>query len=292
MTFKDCNPLAVFLYFAGILLISMFIPHPLILFISFLGASGFCVLLISAKQFFKEIRLCLVLTFLITVLNPFISHNGVTTLFYFNDNPVTLEAYLYGAGIGLMVSTVFLWCKALGTVFTVERTVYLFGKAAPKIAIVLTVALRYIPLLRKQSKKISEAQKLIGLRSSDGYYDRIKAHLQMFSSLIGWSIENAVETANAMRAKGYGAGKRTAYSDFSFRPFDALLVLFTVAFSIVVFISSFRQTIDFSYYPEIKMNEFSVLGIAAVMAFTALAFLPLILEVKERVKWKRLKLKI
>ena len=292
MTFKNCNPFTAFLYFLGILLISMFIPHPLLLLISFIGASSFCLLLINIGDFLKEIRFCFILFCLITAFNPFISHNGVTILLYFNDNPVTLEAYLYGAGIGLMVSTVFLWCKALSTVFTSDRTVYLFGKATPKTALVLTVALRYIPALKKQSKRISEAQKLNGLTASDGYFDRIKAYLQMFSSLIGWSLENAVETANAMRAKGYGTAKRTAYSDYSFRISDICIIALTTVFSGVVFVGSLRHKIDFSYYPAISMNKLTVLGITTIITFTAMAFLPTILEVKERIKWKRLQSKI
>lgn len=292
MTFKNCNPVSAAVYFAGMLLISMFIPHPALLIISFIGASVFCLFLTGVKVFLREIRFCLILACLITALNPLISHNGVTTLYYFNDNPVTLEAYLYGVGIGLMVSTVFLWCKALSTVFSADRTVYLFGKATPKTALVLTVALRYIPVLKKQSKRIREAQKLNGLTASDGYFDRVKAYLQMFSTLVGWSLENAVETANAMRAKGYGKGKRTAYSDIAFRVSDFLLISLTVVFSAGVFVSSFNHEIDFSYYPAIKMNTFSITGISAMLLFALLAFLPVILEVKERVKWKRLKSKI
>lgn len=35
---------------------------------------------------------------LVAVTNPLFSHNGVTPLFYLNGNPVTLEAFVYGAG--------------------------------------------------------------------------------------------------------------------------------------------------------------------------------------------------
>ena len=48
--------------------------------------------------------------FVITLLiNPVISHNGVTVLFFVNDNPVTAEALVYGSAVGAMIVSVMYW---------------------------------------------------------------------------------------------------------------------------------------------------------------------------------------
>ena len=39
----------------------------------------------------------------LALINPLISHNGATVLFVMNDNPVTLEALLYGINSAAMV---------------------------------------------------------------------------------------------------------------------------------------------------------------------------------------------
>ncbi|MBO4468446.1 MAG: energy-coupling factor transporter transmembrane protein EcfT [Clostridia bacterium] len=292
MTLKNCNPVAAALCFLEILLVSMFIPNPILLCVSFAGAVLFCTFLASWNDLRRSLLLCLFLSCFITAINPFFSHNGVTVLYYFNDNPVTLEAYLYGAGIGLMVSSVFIWCKALSLVLTADKTVYLFGRMTPKTAIVLSTALRYIPMLKKQSKRLARAQKTLGQTSSDGYFDRVKAVLHTFNALVGWSLERAVETADSMRARGYGKNRRTTYSDITFRLRDLILIVLCVCLVSGVMIVSFRHGLDFSYYPAVTVQWLSFESSAAVIMFSVLSFLPSILEVKERIKWKRLKSKI
>ncbi len=292
MTLQRCNPFVAAVYFLGVLLITMFVPHPIILAVSLLGAVSICAFLATARDLWRGLRLSLFLFCLITAVNPLFSHNGVTPLFYMNGNPVTLEAYLYGAGIGLMVVSVYLWCKALSLVFTADRAVYLFGKATPKTALVLSTALRYIPMLRRQADRIADAQKTIGCTASDGYWDRVKAILRMFSALIGWSLESAVETAKAMRAKGYGIGRRTAYSDLSFRLRDGLMTAVCLGLACAVPIAVLRHDLDFAYYPAVTRIEFSVWNTAAIAAFAVLAFLPAGAEIGERVKWNYYRSKI
>lgn len=76
-----------------------------------------------------------------------------------NDNPVTLEAILYGAGVSVMLIGIMFWCKCYNQVMTSDKFVYLFGKAIPKLSLVLSMALRFIPVFKSQMKKISQVQK-------------------------------------------------------------------------------------------------------------------------------------
>lgn len=88
---------------------------------------------------------------LVAVTNPLFSHNGVTPLFYLNGNPVTLEAFVYGAAIAVMVVGVMLWCRCYSAVMTSDKFLYLFGRAIPKLALVLSMALRFIPMFKRGS---------------------------------------------------------------------------------------------------------------------------------------------
>lgn len=292
MVFSNYNPIAVAVYFAGVLLCSMFMRNPIISGISLVGAILFCSAFITKKEMCRDLLFYIGLSILITASNPLFSHNGVTTLFFLNGNPVTMEAYIYGMEISLMLVSVLIWCRCISFVMTSDRMVYLLGKTAPRISIVFSAALRYIPLLKKQSKKINDVQKAIGLYSSDNYYDRLKGSLRVFSALIGWSLENAVETAKAMQAKGYGVKKRTYYSDYRFRRYDLyLLIAFFTLFSTLLY-GIINDLLVFTYYPRVVAAPFSTATAVAYISFATLSLLPAIIEWKDCLLWKYYRSKI
>lgn len=292
MVLSAYNPVTTAVYFAGILLCSMFVQNPVISCLSFAGAVLFCAFFTTAREKARDTAFYLTLSVLITATNPLFSHNGVTTLFYFNGNPVTLEAYLYGAGISLMLVTVLVWCKAFSFVMTSDRSVYLFSKTAPALSLVLSAALRYIPALKRQGRKIRDAQKAMGIYASDSYSDRVKAALRVFSALVGWSLENAVETGKAMQARGYGNKKRTYYSVYGFHKKDGVfLAVFCLLSSWVLYGILTGQT-AFSYYPALSVRPLSVRTAAVYAAFALAALLPAILEGRDRLLWRYYRSKI
>lgn len=54
---------------------------------------------------------------------------------------------------------------------------------------------------------------------------RFADHLRTVTTLMGWSMENSLETADSMRCRGWGANrKRTTFRRNRFRAYDALLL--------------------------------------------------------------------
>lgn len=77
------------------------------------------------------------------------------------------------------------------------------------------MALRFVPRFAAQLKIISNAQKCVGRDISQGnLLTRAKNGLKILSILITWALENAVDTADSMRCRGYGLPGRTAFSNF------------------------------------------------------------------------------
>lgn len=72
---------------------------------------------------------------MVAVTNPLFSHNGVTPLFFLNGNPVTLEAFIYGIAIAVMVIAIIMWCKCCSEVMTSDKLLYLFGRVIPKLSL-------------------------------------------------------------------------------------------------------------------------------------------------------------
>ena len=137
--------ITILAYFAALLLIAMFSASPVIVLLALAGALGFAATMTTWREKCADLTFYLPLLLLVTITNPLFSHNGVTPLFFLNGRAVTLEAIVYGAGLGVTLWAVLLWCRCWSRIMTSENVLYLFGRAIPKLSLVLSMALRYDP---------------------------------------------------------------------------------------------------------------------------------------------------
>ncbi|HOP11590.1 MAG TPA: energy-coupling factor transporter transmembrane component T [Oscillospiraceae bacterium] len=285
--FADYNPIAVFIYFLAAAGMAMFTTDPVILAFSLVGS----VLFFIARNGRKGLRSHLfffVLFLLMALINPLFYHNGVTVLFVMNDNPVTLEALLYGIASSAMIVSVLYWFRSFSQIMTGDKLLYLFGSASPKLSLILSMTLRYIPLFGKQAKKVDQAQKALGLYKEDNIIDRMRGGTRVFSVMVTWALENGIITADSMTARGYGIGRRTFFSLYRFRKSDLTLTLISLGLLAATAVGIGFGVVDFTYYPEIAMAPVTAVSAAAYAAYGLLAFMPAIMEAEESIKWKYL----
>lgn len=286
--FSSCHPAVLMLYFVAVLLVAMFTQNPVMLCLALLGGVGFCTLLERPRNFLHNMAFYMPLFCMIAVTNPLFSHNGMTPLFFLNGNPVTLEAVLYGLAIATMLVAVLYWFKCYNHIMTSEKILYLFGKAIPKLSLLLSTALRFVPLFKAQIKKIQQAQKAMGLYASNSYVDKLRSAVRVFSAMLTWSLENAIDTGDSMKARGYGLKGRSHFALFRFTARDGILL--GVMFFLLLFVLlglTLKET-AFSFYPRITPVRTTPLSVMAYAAFGGLAFLPFIMEVAENLHWKAL----
>lgn len=289
---ENRHPIPLFVYFLSEILVCAFVWNPVLQLTALVGAALFCMLLQSRKAIVADLGFYLPLFCMIAVTNPLFSHNGVTPLFFLNGNPVTLEAFLYGFAIAVMIVAVLLWCKGAHEVISNDKFLYLFGKVTPKLSLVLSMALRFVPLFRRQMHKVSRAQKAMGLYTSKSYTDRLKSALRVFSAMIAWSMENAMETAASMQARGYGLKGRTHFSLFRFRPHDAVLLAVSVGLLSITLAGVASGQTAFHFYPRTSIPDSAPFAVLVYVAFGVLSFLPFLVEVKENLQWKYYRSKI
>lgn len=288
---SDANPIAAFIWLIMAAGIAMFCLNPVILLISFLGAL-FYFLLRNPDTRLRDHLPFLGLFIISAIANPIFSHNGATVLFVVNHNPVTLEAFYYGMVFGGMLLAVLYWFKSFQQIMTGDKLLYIFGSALPKLTLILSIALRYIPLLKQQTKKIRDSQKALGLFKDENLIDRLRGELRIFSVLVSWALENGIITADSMAARGYGIGRRTRFALYRFRLQDALTCLLCLCLGGVVIWAICVGRLSCSFYPRFAMVGSNPLTFAAYIAYAVLAFIPGILEVEERIRWHSLKSKI
>jgi len=204
-TFADSNPIAVTVYFLTVSAIAMFCANPVISAISLFGAVILYIMNNGRKGLSTHI-FSAVLFAAMSLVNPLVSHNGATVLFVMNNNPVTLEALVYGISAAVTVIAVLYWFRSFSQIMTSDKLLYLFGTLSPKLALTLSMALRYVPLFGAQIKKIHASQKALGLYKDDNIVDSFRGGMGIFSIMLTWALENGVVTADSMTARGYGAG--------------------------------------------------------------------------------------
>ncbi|MBQ9112771.1 MAG: energy-coupling factor transporter transmembrane protein EcfT [Clostridia bacterium] len=290
-SFSQYNPVAVAVYFLAVAGIAMFCMNPVLLFISLSGAVLLCASL-SGMRGAKHHLMSICLFLALALINPLVSHNGVTVLFVINDSPITAEAVLYGAATAAMVVAVLYWFRSFTAIMTSDKLLYLFGKLSPKLALILSMGLRYVPLFGRQTARIGQTQRALGLYKDDNIIDRARGGLRIFSVMVTWALENGIVTADSMAARGYGTGKRTHFSIFRFRRADIVFLTVTVALSAIVCVSIAVGSLDFTFYPSVRMADIDIMTIAGYASYTVLVLLPTIIEAEEKIKWKYLISKI
>jgi len=94
-SFHEYNPIVIAVYFFSVTGIAMFSSYPPFMATSLFG--GILLYLVrNGRNHAKSHFFFLILFIILAAANPLVSHNGVTVLFIMNDNPITLEAVLYG----------------------------------------------------------------------------------------------------------------------------------------------------------------------------------------------------
>lgn len=110
-----------------------------------------------------------------------------------------------------------------------------------EIALMLSIALRFVPTLMDETEKIMNAQRARGVDFSDGnLIQKVKAIVPLLIPLFVSSFNRAEDLATAMEARGYRGGEgRSKYRKLKWASRDTIvLVVFALATVILIFLRS------------------------------------------------------
>lgn len=290
-SFSQMHPIVNILFFAFVIGLSIFMMNPFCLAISFFCALINAVYLNGKKAVRLSLLYLLPTIILIAIINPVFNHDGVTILTYFPwNNPLTLESIIYGIATAVLLSSVVLWFSCFNKVMTSDKFIYLFGRIIPSLSLVLSMALRFVPKFISQFNIVRNTQKCIGRDISDGsLLQRLKNAVKVVSIMITWALENAIETADSMKSRGHGLKGRTAFSIYRLGKRDVITLITIILLGTVIVIMSVLKIAKFRYFPSLKGDIFNTGSIIYYILYSALMLLPLIINVKEGARWKRLR---
>ena len=283
--FQGLHPAVSFTYFAAVIGMTLACMHPVLSPLSFLGAAAFLVCLKGWKSLLGTLKFLLPMMAVIIIANPLFNHRGVTMLFILFDQWITLEALSYGAVSACQLAAVVLWFACYQEVITSDKFLFLFGQIAPAAALLITLTLRLIPQLKNMAEEIRQVQGTLH-GEENRLTQRMGAAVRNLSVLLTWSMENAVQTADSMKARGFGQKRRTTYHLFRFDSRDArcLGVIVALAAIAVLFRAFGFGYVEF--YPRIRTLAEGAGNLWQGAILILLYFLPVLLEKKEAVRWR------
>ncbi len=288
--FSGYHPIINFLYYALVLLLSMCLMHPVYLLISLIGALTYDIYLKGRKAVRFAVMGLLPMAALAALVNPAFNHEGATILTYLpSGNPLTMESMFYGVAAAVMLASVVLWFSSYNEIMSSDKFVYLFGRMIPALSLVLSMALRFIPKFKSQMDVVAEAQSCIGRDTKTGsVIRRVSNAIKIFSIMVTWSLENAIETADSMRSRGYGLPGRTAFSIYRFDDRDKNVLAWLIFCGAYILSGWLAGGMYFRYYPTVKTALWTPLMISFMFVYLALVLTPVILDRKEDRQWKSL----
>ena len=280
--FSKCHPAVNFLFFVGAIGCGVVIQHPAYL-IAGIVAGAVYYLLLSGRKGWKTILAMFPLFAFLTAINPLFNTYGERVLFHVFNRPYTFEALLYGTAVAAMFVAMLLWFGCYNKVLTSDKFTSLFGNLIPSISLLLVMVLRMVPNFMRKTKQIIAARKSIGKGAGEAATNKEKLSdgMTVLGSMTSWALEGSVVTGDSMRARGYGAAKRSSFIIYRMTWNDWILLAVMLILIGITIIAACVGQFSAVFVPMIEIAPVSW-GLAA---YTCYLLIPSALHIKEAIQW-------
>jgi energy-coupling factor transport system permease protein len=210
----------------------------------------------------------------LAVMNPFVSAEGDLIIWRgpemtLVDTEITVEEVLAGLATGVRLFAVAALVGALLAHMDADRLQAQVARLAPRSALTCALAARLLPTLERDARAIGETARLRGLSLTDGRWTaRARAAAPLALPLLGSSLERGLDVAEAMTARGYGAGPRTRIAEPRYRPRERVALGIGLAMCALAAATIALGLADYDFYPT---PDPLLAGSAAAVAAAALA---------------------
>lgn len=204
---------------------------------------------ISLKLYLKNIKAILPIVILTAVLNLFYMRTGVVLVSFWKlvitDEGVLRAGFMAIRIIMLILSSAVFSYTTTPTSITnaiesLLKPLSFIGlkSAVQNMAMIMTIALRFIPTLIEETDKLINAQKARGAdMESGGIIKRVKSMLPILIPLIISSFRRAYDLAESMECRCFGCSSdRTKYAVMKYKAIDFVSFGFFAVFGVTVIV--------------------------------------------------------
>ncbi|TJY38944.1 energy-coupling factor transporter transmembrane protein EcfT [Cohnella pontilimi] len=289
---RSLHPSVMLMYYAGGMTFGMLLFHPVILLCGWAASIIFNLHMDGGKAWKRWAVPALSALLFLLVLNPLVSHRGRTVLFYWGDIPITLESVVYGVTMACSLMNLVTLFISYRILITEHKFLYLFARVSPKAALLTMMASGLVPRLRRRMQELMIVQKTRGISVTQGSLVlRARHGTRLVGNLLSWALEDALQTADSMQARGYGTGPRSAYPAFRFRVRDGAAAAGLLIAAAVIFFLWSRGNGYLTIYPRLGSVSLSNGDISVLVVYILFLLLPLGWEWRDRKTWQALNYK-
>ena len=278
--FSRFHPINNFFYFTVVFVVTMFFSHPVCRIVSFCASIIYNISLGGKKTFIGLLKFIIPVFVFTAILSPLFSHAGMTIITYLpSGNPLTVESIFYGLNSGVMFCAVIVWFSCFSKVITTDKYVYLFGRILPVLSLLISLTLRFIPLIKQNFQDISETQNALeNTANRNGILNKTRSAVRCFSMVLTSCLEHAADVAVSMKCRGYGTKRRTAYSIYRFEQRDKHLFSILLIFSVFTLCVAVSNKMFWRFYPDIRGIFFEPVTVIYQVMFFCILIIPAIID--------------
>ncbi len=248
---------------------SMAAMQPVYLLLTFAGQTALSVSLKGGAKALRGVLWQAPLVLVLAIANPLFVSVGSTELFRIGLHAVYLEAVVFGLAQGLLLANALLAFTNAAQLLSSDKVLSLVGNALPVISLMISMVMRLIPSFVRRGRAIGDVQRActaahpvkpgkadgIPLKSARAFGRATRSIPDAFrlsTVLMGWGMEDSLETADAMRARGWNCGaRRTSYQRYRFRRQDGWACACIAALALAAAFSAATACSQFSFYPRL-----------------------------------------
>lgn len=289
--FSGFHPIVNLAFFAAVLGMTMFIMHPVYLILSIVCGCMYLLYLKGGRGMAQTVGYLIPVLLAMAIINPLFNHEGLTILFYLhNDNPVTLEAIIYGLASAVMLGASIVWFNCCNVVFTSDKIIYLFGRIIPAMSLLISMTLRFVPRFKNYLQNVLRVQQ--SLHKPENMKEKLQQALAAFSATVSWAMEQSIISADSMKSRGFGTAGRTAYSIYRFEKRDGIALLVLAVLCLGAVIPCLAGVTAWEYYPGLTGRLVGLTQCIAYLCYGGICLMPLLIDIREDQKWNSLRSKI
>ena len=281
LAFETCHPVVPAVYFAGVIGIGVFVLQPVFAALSVAGALCFAVCCAGWRGALAQLRWQLPMIALVCLANPLFSQSGVTVLCTLGPVTVRLEALAYGLCMGASLVSMLQWVANAARVLTEDRLLGLSGTRLPVVTTMVGMAIQLVPQLRRRFGVVESARGACTSAKAPRKGGRVHAS----TVLMAWAMEDSLERADSMRARGWElGGSRSRYRLEALRTGDVAAAAAVGLLALAAALAAGVAQAEWSFYPTMP----ALRPWWGYVPFALLALLPTALTLVLRLKEGRL----
>jgi energy-coupling factor transport system permease protein len=202
---------------------------------------------------------------LAAVLNTVLSHTGDHVVLTLPGalpgigGPITVEAVVYGVDVALGIAAAVLSVAPLSRVLHPHQLLDAFPSALQRTAALTGSAINLVPAVARNAVAISEAQRMRG-----GGGTRLRDWHAVAAPVLLSALDDSMQLAEAMEARGFGSGPRTRYTTARMDGAAVVVLACSCAAIVVTVVARVSGSLpDWYPFPVVTSPDVAILPLVA-----------------------------